>query len=93
MDTGKGEFEEVEDAKADYLQKQGVMGFFKVGEELVIKGSHFKVQGIRPKRLILKLLPSARVAEKVESAIAKEAGELTEKQVGTLRGMTKQDEL
>jgi len=63
MDTGKGYFEQFESMEALHeaktrLEQLGgtVRGVFTVGEEIEIKGSHFKVQQIWPRKLVLKLL-------------------------------------
>jgi len=58
MDTGKGRFEQiptdlVEQAKAEYPNHGGL---FRVGEELEIKGSKFKVKAVKWNELRLKLL-------------------------------------
>ena len=60
MDSGNGYFERVDKEKVERLLKENplrpVDGIFSVGEELQIKGSRFRVQSIRPKKMILKLL-------------------------------------
>jgi competence protein ComGF len=68
MDTGRGEFITAENKEAlkkklideepELLSKtQKNLGVFYEGEEIELKGSRFKIQAIKPKRLILKLLP------------------------------------
>ena len=59
MDTGKGRFEPIDAVDVRQLIKNSdrpVDGLFTVGEELLIKNSRFRVQSIRPKKMILKLL-------------------------------------
>ena len=58
MDTGRGYFEEIPEDIYEKADKKWPMdsGVFKVGEQLELKGSLFKVHAIRPKKLILKLL-------------------------------------
>ena len=66
MDTGRGYFEEIHEvedterqlAEIKKLQNkfQNYGGTFKVGEQIELKGSIFKVHEIKPKKLILKLL-------------------------------------
>ena len=59
MDTGNGEFkyfetlEELEKAKPEF-QDHG--GTFRVGEEIEIRGSRFRIKSIKPKEIRLKLL-------------------------------------
>jgi len=63
MDQGNGTFKMLEEAKLGgavssleaLLEMQKSM--FRVGEEITIKDSRFKIQRITPKKLILKLLP------------------------------------
>lgn len=65
MDTGEGRFEQF-DASSDeevneklkILQKTYTRhgGMFRVGEELEIRGSKFKIQKLTPKKMVLKLL-------------------------------------
>ena len=61
MDDGKGRFREVEEAELYQILERGkgteIPYLFRVGEELTIKGSRFKVRNITPKKLILRLLP------------------------------------
>ena len=58
MDNFQGKFEEISQDLFEKAEKQWPMdsGVFKVGEELEIKGSRFRVHAIKPKKLILKLL-------------------------------------
>ena len=60
MDTGREFFEEIPEEFFNMAEKKWPMdsGVFKVGEEIEIKGSLFKIHAIRPKKLILKLLRS-----------------------------------
>ena len=58
MDTGEGRFEEIEEKKYDTLKKEvGDTGLFRVGEEVEIRGSKFRIKSIKPTELRLKLLP------------------------------------
>ena len=58
MDTGKGNFTEISQLKAEAVEAAmgSTSGVFHVGEELTIKGSTFRVASIRRKGLKLKLL-------------------------------------
>lgn len=65
MDTGKGHFESIkaeddeelsEKLRALQQKHREHGGTFRVGEEVELKGSRFRVQAIKPKKLILKLL-------------------------------------
>lgn len=66
MDTGLGHFVEVPETKDIDGQKETIEklqdeyeahgAVFKVGEQIELKGSVLKVQSIKPKKLILKLL-------------------------------------
>jgi uncharacterized Zn finger protein len=60
MDTGAGRFKPVVSME-QWGELQGMHpnhgGTFRVGEELEIKGSRFRVKKIKPKELVLKLLP------------------------------------
>ena len=59
MDTGEGRFEMISDVKAQELvQENYPLGIFKLGELFRIRNSLFKIQGIRKKKLILKLIES-----------------------------------
>lgn len=71
MDTGDGHFKMLEEETARKLRKASsnrpvdfYRGLFYEGEELVIRGSRFRVQSIRPKKMILRLLK--RTEEKTE---------------------------
>jgi len=57
MDTGRGHFEEIPKELYEQAERKwpGLSGVFRVGERLVIKGSKFKVQSIKRKRLVLRL--------------------------------------
>ena len=58
MDTGEGSFRMIQEAEAKLLEEENYsLGIFKVGEELTIKGSRFRVKSIKLKELRLKLLP------------------------------------
>lgn len=60
MDTGEGYFRQATDKeieKAEALEPVSMNHFFGVGEQVEIRGSHFKVAKITPKKLILRLLP------------------------------------
>ena len=62
MDTGRGNFAPISEEKAKefdlFKNAEGKsMPYFRVGEEVELKGSRFTVHSIKPKRLILKLLP------------------------------------
>lgn len=68
MDTGKGTFEQLNAEGTDKVEeliaaleakfpKHG--GWFQEGEELVIKGSRFRVKRIKPTEIVLKLLKRA----------------------------------
>jgi uncharacterized Zn finger protein len=67
MDTGEGKFETFGDnskTMADLLQEYENLaekypdhgGTFKVGEEIEIRGSKFRIQSIKPTQIRLKLL-------------------------------------
>jgi len=64
MDTGKGRIEPISKEKFEELDKKEVSGVFRIGEVLKIKGSNFVVHALRPKKMILKVLPSSRVPER-----------------------------
>ena len=58
MDTGEGTFKKIDAMKAQQLIKDEYpLGIFKVGEELTIKGSRFRVKSLKLKEMRLKLLP------------------------------------
>ena len=58
MDTGEGRFKMIEAVEAARFEAEGYpLGIFKVGEQLIIKGSRFRVKSIKLKELRLKLLP------------------------------------
>ena len=59
MDTGAGHFRQATDKEienAEALKPVSMNHFFAVGEKVEIRGSHFKVAKITPKKLILRLL-------------------------------------
>ena len=65
MDTGEGRFEPIKAAddkelseKLRALQKKHTQhgGTFRIGEEVELKGSRFRIKSIKPKQLVLKLL-------------------------------------
>ena len=64
MDTGQGRFEMTENLKAklDELQENypDHVGVFRVGEEIELKGSKFRIKAIKPTELRLKLLKRVR---------------------------------
>jgi hypothetical protein len=67
MDTGKGKFVEVEMPEGEKARQQirAAMenkypehgGWFRIGEIIIINGSRFRVKGVKPTELRLKLLP------------------------------------
>ena len=59
MDSGEGRFEEVKnlvDVSEMYQKHPNAKGIFRVGEELEIRGSRFRVKQISPFGIKLKLL-------------------------------------
>lgn len=66
MDDGKGNFVPFENAEQLHiLQKENPLhgGWFRVGEEVELKGSRFRIKAVKPTELRLKLLkrkPKAR---------------------------------
>jgi len=60
MDTGEGRFQMFDDIETDLKElrekypKSG--GVFKVGEEITIRDSIFRIKSIKPKELRLKLM-------------------------------------
>jgi len=65
MDTGEGYFKEISEKDLEKQEKElrkltvaypNHGGVFKVGEQVELKGSVFKVHAISPKKLILKLV-------------------------------------
>jgi len=59
MDSGRGHFEEIPEEIYEMANKQHIdSGVFKVGEELDLKGSKFRIKSIKPTELRLKLLKS-----------------------------------
>lgn len=65
MDTGRGYMEEISDDFYHKKEKESPLnsGVFKVGEQIEIKGSIFKIQSIKPKKLVLKLLKKSNNKE------------------------------
>jgi len=63
MDTGQGRFEMTENLKSklDDLQETypNHGGVFRVGEQIELKGSKFRIKAIKPTELRLKLLNKA----------------------------------
>jgi len=63
MDSGQGYFVTADNQKKlknlinDYPDHGGI---FSIGQIVEIKGSHFKVSKITPKKLILRLLPKVK---------------------------------
>lgn len=58
MDDGKGNFVPISNVRAkEIIDALPYSGVFHIGEELMIKGSRFRVQSIGRNRLKLKLLP------------------------------------
>jgi len=61
MDTGEGRFEMIAEARAKSLIEENYpLGIFRVGEEVELKGSRFRVKSVKPKELRLKLLPQSK---------------------------------
>lgn len=60
MDTGLGSFAKISERIAQRQEKvfKELSGVFTKGEELIIKGSHFKVDKIKKRGLRLLLLPN-----------------------------------
>lgn len=59
MDTGRGTFTEIDEKIGEEFRKAvGIerSGIFQEGEELEIRGSHFKIESIGRKYMRLKLL-------------------------------------
>lgn len=60
MDDGQGNLIPFQDAEELHiLQKENPLhgGWFRVGEEVELKGSRFRVKAVKPTELRLKLLP------------------------------------
>ena len=63
MDTGEGKFEEAKthtEALALENKYPGHGGWFTVGEEIIVRGSRFRVKSVKPGELRLKLLPKGK---------------------------------
>jgi len=58
MDSGNGKFEEIPEHVFDQAEGEYPLnsGAFRVGEQVEVKGSLFRVKSIKPDKLILKLL-------------------------------------
>lgn len=83
MDTGQGRFEQFNasnekelNEKMELLQKKFTNhgGTFRIGETLEIRGSHFKIQKITPKKMTLKLLKRTTESDMIISG--KPTGEI-----------------
>ena len=57
MDTREGNLAPISEGLAKELKRKDVSGIFQVGQEVEVNGSKFVVHAIRPKKLILKILP------------------------------------
>lgn len=55
MDSGNGNFAKITEDVAKHIPSPPI-GVFRIGEELVIKGSWFRVQSIGKNKMKLKLL-------------------------------------
>jgi len=58
MDAGNGHFKESKVTEYDRMTKETPLnnGMFRTGQLVELNGSLFKIQGIRPRKLILKLV-------------------------------------
>ena len=70
MDTGSGKFKEFDAKDEEEFEKKKLKlfeqypkhgGVFKIGEEVELKGSRFRVKSIKPNELRLKLLPRKNI--------------------------------
>lgn len=70
MDTGNGKFKEFEAKDDEEFEEKKLKlfeqypkhgGVFKIGEEVELKGSKFRVKSIKPNELRLKLLPRKNI--------------------------------
>ena len=62
MDSGKGRFEPFDKPLEEAALKERFPlhgGTFRVGEQVELKGSKFRVKSIKPTELRLKLLPNS----------------------------------
>jgi len=59
VDTGQGKFEEFDPVHLETMKAKHPNhgGWFRVGEEVELKGSRFRVKAVKPTELRLKLLP------------------------------------
>ena len=58
MDSGEGSFKMIDESEArELMENDYPLGIFKVGEEVELKGSRFRIKSIKLKELRLKLLP------------------------------------
>lgn len=66
MDTGEGRFRMLSESEVSsmMLQEPGRQDVFKVGEELRIKDSHFRITKITRKKMMLRILPRAKRSDK-----------------------------
>jgi uncharacterized Zn finger protein len=61
MDDGKGRFKILEEEETHSLSPQQIDALFKVGEEVYVKDSRFRIRSIKLNGdMRLKLLPTAR---------------------------------
>jgi uncharacterized Zn finger protein len=60
MDTGNGRFEPIEDFTKEIAKMKKKFprhgGIFKVGDEVELRGSRFRIKAIKPDELRLRLL-------------------------------------
>ena len=57
MDDTRGNFQPIEEQQAMTVQEAGERGIFRVGQQVTIGESFFRVRKITRKDLILRLLP------------------------------------
>lgn len=76
MDNGQGEFKEISEETYDKMEeeKPDNSQVFKTGEIFLLKGSFFRIQSIRPKKLVMKLLPQkeAKAIREAEGKLLRE---------------------
>ena len=60
MDMGDGNFEMLDKNKVEKLPIEDSNNLFRVGEEVHIKDSRFRIMYIKPKKMLLKLLPKLK---------------------------------
>lgn len=61
MDTGEGKFEKFnssEELRELHKKYPKHGGWFRVDEEVILKGSRFRIKSVKPTELRLKLLPA-----------------------------------